>query len=61
MTTAQRKEYSTALQSLDTDKKTQLFHESEQAAENSGNAFTSSDYAYSQLFNNKESAFYVAE
>lgn len=61
MTATQRKEYSTALQSMNTDKKTQLFHEAEQAAESSEGAFTSSDYAYSQLFNNKQSAFFIAE
>jgi len=57
----ERKKYSEALQSLDTDKKTQLFHEAEQAASNSNGAFTSSDYAYIQLFINEKSAFYIAE
>lgn len=58
MTSEQRKQYSARLQTMSTEDKAQLFHESEQAAEASGGAFTSSDHAYSELFTNKQSGFY---
>ncbi len=58
MTDAQRKQYRNKLQTMSMEDKTRLFHEAEQAAVESGGAFTSSDYAYSQLFTNKESEFY---
>ena len=58
MTEDQRSQYRKRLSKMSTEDKTRLFHESEQAAVNSGGAFTSSDYAYSKLLTDKESEFY---
>ena len=58
MTEIQRRLYRNKLQTMSIEDKTRLFHESEQAAEKSGGEFTTSDYAYAQLFTNQESEFY---